>query len=331
MNFAEDKVVLLFFKDIERDSRFRNDRYLKRLIRPLYHKFTGKQNTSGFYVWYMLLVKALRQAGYDVRLNDYRTAKANPDYPVGLVGYPHLLTGWDLPNPAVLGPSLYDHPSQVPDLMKDPRYRYYILTCDWMKAVFEPVFGDACVEWYAGIDTELWSDTASLPKKIDVLIYDKVRWDRDRYEPEMIAPIVEQLTRRGLKVETVRYGQYQHEGYRQLLRQSRSMIFLCEHETQGMAYQEALSCNVPLLAWDPGFWVDPRRERFTSEPVPTTSVPYWSAECGERFRSYDEFTAAFDTFWSRLDSYTSRAYVKRELSFAGSAARYASFYGALHE
>ena len=36
------------------------------------------------------------------------------------------------------------------------------------------------------------------------------------------------------------------------------MIFLCEHETQGIAYQQALSRNVPILAWDRGGdWQDP--------------------------------------------------------------------------
>jgi glycosyltransferase involved in cell wall biosynthesis len=30
------------------------------------------------------------------------------------------------------------------------------------------------------------------------------------------------------------------------------MVFLCEHETQGFAYQQALSCGVPIIAWDRG-------------------------------------------------------------------------------
>ena len=37
------------------------------------------------------------------------------------------------------------------------------------------------------------------------------------------------------------------QSYRALLRRSKSMLFLCESETQGMAYQEALASNVPVL------------------------------------------------------------------------------------
>jgi hypothetical protein len=46
------------------------------------------------------------------------------------------------------------------------------------------------------------------------------------------------------------------------------MLFLCEHETRGLAYQEALASNVPILAWDTGFWLDPRRPLYDPNPVP---------------------------------------------------------------
>ena len=56
------------------------------------------------------------------------------DYPVGLVGTPLAIKNWDLPNP-VLGPSMYDHPRLNPTLMQDERFRYYLLTCEWLRAV----------------------------------------------------------------------------------------------------------------------------------------------------------------------------------------------------
>ena len=35
------------------------------------------------------------------------------------------------------------------------------------------------------------------------------------------------------------------------------MVFLCEHENQDIAYQQALACGVPILAWDRGgYWQD---------------------------------------------------------------------------
>lgn len=327
MKLAQEKTVLLFYKDWEHDSLFPNDRYLKRLLRPIYHKFSKGPKVSGFLVWFQLLQKALKQEGYKVAVNDYRLAFSNPTYPVGLVGYPHLLDGWSLPNPAVLGPSLLDHPAIDPTLMEDTRYKKYLVTCDWMYDVFAPVYGAEQVGmWHAGIDTDDWQDTRFNAKNIDVLIYDKIRWARDHYEPNLLTPITNYLTEKGLTYEIVRYGNYNHESYREQLKASRSMIFLCEHETQGMAYQEALASNVPILAWDPGLWCDPHREEYTSVPVATCSVPYFSEACGEIFHHADEFKPTFDTFWNKLDVYEPRQYVQTDLSFKRSAEIYIKYY-----
>lgn len=325
------KTVLLFYKDFEKDTFIKNDRYLKRVIRPVYHFFSKGPKVSGFYVWYQLLIKALRQQGYDVRLNDYRFAKNNPTYPVGLVGYPHLLDEWKLPNPALLGPSLFDHPKNRPDLFCDPRNKLYIVTCEWMKNMFAPYYGEKCVQWYAGMDTTLWSNTKDLPKNIDVLIYDKVRWNRDAYTASLISPIIAMLKEKNMTYQVVQYGHYDHNTYKQLLTQSKSMIFLCEHETQGMAYQEAMASNVPVLAWDNGYWLDPNRERFEANPVPASSVPFFSAECGERFQTSAEFPATFERFWNRLNTYRPRDFVERELSFEGSAKLYMKYYAQVAE
>src|SRR2546430_1730151 len=77
--------------------------------------------------------------------------------------------------------------------------------------------------WHAGIDLEAWPDLAGHPKDVDVLLYDKVRWRRDELEAGLIAPILRLLGERGLRCETVRYGQYDLAEYRSLLARSRSM------------------------------------------------------------------------------------------------------------
>lgn len=329
MDLKRNNVVLLFYKDFERDYYFKNDRYIKRVIRPVYHLFSKNQKVSGFFVWYQLLIKALRQQGCVVRLNDYALARRNPDYPVGLVGYPHLLDDWTLPNPAILGPSLFDHPAQAPALLSDERYKYYVVTCQWMKDVFAAYYGDKCVLWHAGIDCEQWEDTRSHPKSIDVLIYDKIRWERDHFQQNMILPIIKYLSDKGLSYTILRYGQYDHQAYRSALSKSKSMIFLCEHETQGMAYQEALASNVPILAWDQGFWLDPARERYSPDPVVASSVPYFSSECGLRFVGIEDFSSAFEKFWSGIDLYNPRQFVQRELALASSAEIYLKYYSRL--
>mgnify|MGYP005842871127 CR=1 FL=1 len=329
MNITKDRVVLLFYKNYEKDTFFKHDRYLKRLVRPAYHMVVKKQKMTGFYAWYQLLIKALREAGYDVHLNDYEFARKHPTYPVGLVGYPHLVDDWNLPNPALLGPALFDHPQQAPRLLHNPRYKLYVVTCDWMRELFATVYSDRCVQWYAGMSMDGWPDTSTHPKDIDVLIYDKIRWNRDHYEPALLNPIIDFLNERGLQHTIIRYQHYTQNLYRSLLHRSKSMIFLCEHETQGIAYQEALTSNVPILAWNNGFWLDPIREKLDCKPIPASSVPYFSPECGEKFMDLTEFPAVFELFWTKLATYQPRQYVERELSLAGSAQIYMQYYHAI--
>lgn len=325
----DPRTVLLFYREPERDRFVRHDRYLRRALRPVYNVVRRDQKVSGFFVWYRRLQLALGRAGRIPVCNDLKLARAFPEHPVGLVGYPVLLSNWTLPNPAVLGPAMFDHPAQAPHLLDDRRFRRYLVTSEWMHDLFAPLYGDRLGDWYAGIDLDEWPDGRTRRKTLDVLVYDKIRWRRDHYESALLRPVLGSLQARGLTTRLVRYGQYQHHTYRRLLQESRAMLFLCEHETQGMAYQEALASNVPILAWDQGFWLDPNRTRYTELPVPATSVPQWSPACGEKFANGSSFEGALDRFWARLDQYRPRDFVRDALSLEGSARAYLEAYDAL--
>jgi hypothetical protein len=215
--------------------------------------------------------------------------------------------------------------------MDDPRYKKYIVTCDWMRKLFEEDFGDACVDWRAGIDVSQWKDVSGEEKKIDFLIYDKIRWDRDRLEGELLGRVQSELASRGLTSQVLRYGFYDYKAYADALKNSRAMIFLCEHETQGMAYQECLASNIPILAWDFGIWKDPLAQVCSDKPIHASSVPYFSPQCGEKFRRGDDFGEVLDRFQSRLFSYQPRTYVENSLSFEISAQMYLKQYLSLLE
>src|SRR5207249_3719550 len=90
--------------------------------------------------------------------------------------------------------------------------------------------------WPVGIDTELWQPSKPAKKTIDVLLYDKVRWEHDRYEGALIDPIRRTLRNGGRSFREIRYGFYEEKDFHQALLEARTMIFLCEHEGQGIAY-----------------------------------------------------------------------------------------------
>src|SRR6516162_395861 len=119
---AERRLILLFYKEFEKDKFFMYDRYLKRVVRPIYDLTHTRQKKTGFGVSFELLKQALEKQGWLVRINDHALARKHPEYPVGLVGFPTVLEGWNLPNPAILGPSLFDHPMLAPRLMENRRF-----------------------------------------------------------------------------------------------------------------------------------------------------------------------------------------------------------------
>ena len=322
-----DRTVLLFFEDVEADRLVRGDRHLARGARRAYHAMTLGQRASGFEVAFRRLCLALERAGCRVVVNNAALARRHPTHPVGLCGYPHLLDRWSLPNPAVLGPGLYDHPGAAPHLLDDPRFRSYLVPSGWMRDLFVPYYGGERVRlWFGGVDVAEWPDGRDHAKDIDLLVYEKFLWSDDGYGDVLIEPVRAELARRGLRVHVLRRGTYDGAGYRALLARSRAMLFLCEHETQGLAYQEALASNVPVLAWDNGLWLDPARVRYTTEPVSASSVPHFGAACGERFRNADEFPAVLDRFLGRLTTYEPRRFVGERLSLERSAALYLDAY-----
>jgi hypothetical protein len=112
------------------------------------------------------------------------------------------------------------------------------------------------------------------------------------------------------------------------MRRSRAMLFLCEHETQGIACNETMSSNVPVLAWDEGALVDPMFRKFAPPDFRVSSVPYFDGRCGERF-TMDTFETTLARFWSNLGSYHPREYVLENLSLEKSARTYLAAYSSL--
>ena len=162
-------------------------------------------------------------------------------------------------------------------------------------------------------------------ESVDVLIYDKVRWRRDELESSLLTPVRDALRARGLTFRELRYGYYQPNELKAALADCRAAIFLCEHETQGLAYQQMLASNVPVLAWDRGGpWQDPTYFPDRVQFSPVTSVPYWDDRCGDRFADVPEMESKLDSFLERVRSgqFAPRDYVLEHLTLDTCARRY---------
>lgn len=312
----------LFYEEPDDDRWISFDRYPRRIVRRI---IRGKPRVGGQRKVFINLCAGLELLGIPYRVNDYRYIERNPNEIACVVGKPHVLEKISRTTPILFGASVFSHPFADLELFKRSSVEKMLVPGEWMRRMCKPHYGDKVVSWPVGINTYEWAPSSDNSKDIDILLYDKVRWKRDQFEKELINPILTHVESHSLHVSTIRYGFYQEEEFHSLLNRSKVMIFLCEHETQGIAYQQALSCGVPILAWDRGgYWEDPSYFPEQVKFSPVSSVPYWDDRCGVKFKSIEEFPDKLSEFLNRLKlkSFAPREYVLENLTLEKCAQQY---------
>jgi hypothetical protein len=322
-------VLNLFYLEPDSDRWLSFDRYPRRIIRRL---LRGKPRPSGHGRTFLNLCAGLNRIRVPYRVNDFRFARKHSKVLVCIVGKSFLLDKIEWENPILFGPCGYSHPMDDPQLLERLPVKRVLVYGPWEKEMYEPYWGETVKLWPVGIDTDMWQPCRNEAKTVDVLIYDKVRWEHDNYETDLIRPIRSFLRKSGRSYLEIRYGHYREEGFRLALARCRVMIFLCEHETQGIAYQQALSGGVPIFAWDRGGpWQDPSYYPHKVIFSPVTSIPYWDERCGYRFSSLAEFEAQWSLFWDDAQGgrFVPRDYVLENLTLEKCAREYVKIAGSV--
>lgn len=315
----------LFYEEPDEDRWILLDRYPRRLIRRV---LRGKAYAGGHKRTFLNLCAGLDQINQPYRVNDYLYAQKHPTEVAGIIGKAQLLYNKKWRNPLVIGPCTHSHPCDTPDLLNRVPVKRILVYGEWMRKMCEPYWGNQVATWPVGIDTDKWN-LSSKGKDIDILLYCKVMWKHDKNENELIEPIQNLLRQKRMKTEVIRYGFYKEDEFYSLIARSRAMIFLCEHETQGIAYQQALSCGVPILAWDMGsYWLDPSYYPHKVKFAPVSSVPYWDERCGVKFKDMNEFPEKLEEFLDKQarQEFSPRDYIMETLTLEKCAKEYVRLY-----
>ena len=129
--------------------------------------------------------------------------------------------------------------------------------------------------WPVGVHADPFPDTRGCEKAIDALVY-----FRNRREAELQC-LQAMLAELGQTARILRYGFYKEADMLRLARRCRYAVVLDYTESQGIAIQELMSCNLPLFVFDQVYQGDSDVIDFR-ESFRVTSVPYWSDVCGVR-------------------------------------------------
>ncbi len=307
------RTCLYFRRQPERDRWLPGDRFIRPLVR---RAVRGRPRPGGIDKVFINLRLGLDRLGIAHEVNlpfeQLRTGDR-----IGVLGCGrYSLHGYNRQFPVVAGIGLMTYPGEWPNLCEEYPVVRYLQHSAWVNDVYKPFFKDKCRIWPVGIDTHSWRPGPPTDKRCDFLLYDKILWRPAEPVPPLLRTVREELARRKLTFMEIRYGQYSEQQYREALARCRAMIFLCEHESQGLAYQECLACDVPILAWDQGRLLDPARHSWGVPDVGATSVPYFDARCGEKFTGIEQLATQLELFRERFSrgEFRPREYILETLT-----------------
>jgi hypothetical protein len=325
-------ILNLFYEEPNPDRWIKFDRYPRQLIRKL---FRGKTRPGGVMMVALELIRGLDKLKIPYRFNDYKYAKKNPHELIGVIGKPHLIFRKKFKNPILFGAGIFSHPTDCPNLFTEyPNVKKILVPGQWMVNMFEPYYGNKVQAWPVGIDTYKWNEKIKNENPTtDFLIYDKILWQHDEFQKELISPIISELEKLGLCYEIIKYGSYTHAILFEKLARCKAVIFLCEHETQGLAYQQILATNTPILAFDKaGYWKDPAYyPKIKFQPV--SSVPYWDNRCGLKFTDSEDFRKKLIEFQEgqKNNLFSPSSYISDNLTLEIAAQAYVDIYNEVKE
>ena len=159
-------------------------------------------------------------------------------------------------------------------LILEQNYKKCIVPSQWIYNKYSKWIDDLkLLIWPVGIDVDKFIPNDK--KTIDFLIYFKRRSIED------LNYCCNLLDIKGLTYKIVAYGFYTEEQFKNILDECKYAIIIDGAESQGIAIQEIMSCNLPLLVWDIELWRD-RGDKYTVE---ATSIPYFNETCGLSFKN----------------------------------------------
>jgi len=217
---------------------------------------------------------------------------------------------------AVVGPNIYILPRNIHGDINLDNF-LYIHPSKWAEEFWEDFGFDRCKLdfWPTGIDTEIFKERET-PKDGEVLIYFKQRSE------EELSFIKDKLKNKGIKFSVIKYGEYVEKDYIKKIKNSKYIIWLGRQESQGIALQEALSMNVPILVWDVknvGDWVPRKNELhiFNEEELKyenTSSAYYFDGNCGIKFKDRKDFDEKLEIMEQNYTKLNPRKYIINNLN-----------------
>jgi len=212
----------------------------------------------------------------------------------------------------IIGPNLFVNPENIPNSINLSK-TVYIQPSINVKNIWEKRgYNKSSIEvWSVGIDTEKYTPFGD--KKDTVLIYFK---NRTKEELEQIESV---LKNKNLTYKIIAYNSYREEDYYPLLKKIKYIIWLGIYESQGIALEEALSCNIPMIILD----TQVLKNEFD---INSSSAPYFDKRCGIIVKDIQKLKSSVDIMEQTYPTFNPREFILENLELKKQAEKFIDLY-----
>lgn len=224
----------------------------------------------------------------------------------------------------LFGPNIVNLPSEIPSLL----YKYIrnmVVPSSWVYNLYRkfPILDSVNVDiWPVGIDTVVWNSDSFLcenhenhqikNEKLKCFIYFKNRTQID------LKIVCKYLQKYNILTKIIVYGSYEENELFEACKWADFGILLTNTESQGIAYMQMLSTNLPLFVFNYPWWDYDGK----FQCIEATSVPYFDSRCGMIVESFDK--TKFEDFLDKVvkNEYSPRDYILENHTILKSAQKY---------
>lgn len=212
----------------------------------------------------------------------------------------------------IAGPNIVEFSSDAEGILASKEIDLVLTPSFWVSQLYFQDFVELknkCFSWPAGVDPEFWSPNNCRSMKNEnkyILIYSKTKSPKTM---ELISKIHGFLKIEGFRVKILQYGFYNLDGYREVLCKCSLLIgFTNGSESQGIAWAEAWSMNVPTLVFQNN------KQTYRGREFKCSTAPYLTNENGSFFSNYYNFKIKFLNWRNGSIKYDPRRWIDENMT-----------------
>jgi hypothetical protein len=204
------------------------------------------------------------------------------------------------------GPNIVVFSSDYDSLLAATEVDGVITPCDWVVDIYiedNPSLKNRIFSWPAGVDTNYWQQDPSI-KRDGILIFDK----QNKGSLGLVSLCGDYLRNLGWPVQVIEYGKYTHNEYLQMLQHSCLVIGFVASESQGIAWAEAWSTDVPTLI------CKNISNIYRGRRYDCSTAPYLHPQNGLFFDDLEDFKKQFGYWLANREQFTPRVWTLENMS-----------------